>query len=134
MDSAQEEHGWYSEEAATFGDRVAAAREALGMSEDELAHRLGIKLKTVRAWEQDLSEPRANKLQMLAGVLNVSFRWLLTGEGEGVAAPAEGPEMAAEVSTLLTELRLVKSQMVASAERLGVIEKRLQAAMRETGA
>ena len=43
--------------------------------------------------ENDLTEPRANKLQMLAGVLNVSIMWLLTGEGQGLDDPAEGEEL-----------------------------------------
>ena len=82
--ASQDGGGWYSEEAATFGDRVTGAREALGLSEDALARKLGVKLKTVRAWEGDLAEPRANKLQMLAGILNVSIMWLLTGQGDGL--------------------------------------------------
>lgn len=120
---------WYAEDIATFGDRVAAAREAHGMSEEELARRLGVKLKTVRAWEQDRAEPRANKLQMLAGVLNVSFRWLLTGEGSGVEAPHVQGAPDPEVSSLLTELRDLRAQMNRNAERLGVLEKRLRAAL-----
>ena len=30
------------------------------------------------------SEPRANRLSMLAGLLGVSVMWLLHGEGDGV--------------------------------------------------
>ncbi len=128
MDTARNDDDWYSESAATFGDRVAAAREALGMTEEELARRLGVKLKTVQAWEQDTSEPRANKLQMLAGILNVSFRWLLTGEGEGLDAPAE--PLAEDLAGLLTELRQVRAEMARNAESLGKLEKRLGAALR----
>ncbi|MEO0702870.1 MAG: helix-turn-helix transcriptional regulator [Pseudomonadota bacterium] len=131
MDTAINDDGWYSDETATFGDRVAAAREALGLSDEELARKLGVKVKTIRAWEDDLAEPRANKLQMLAGVLNVSFRWLLTGEGVGVDAPQLEPALTPEVSTVLTEIRAVRAQMTASAARLGVLEKQLQTALRE---
>lgn len=80
--------GWYSDEAATFGDRLAAAREALGMDQKALAGRLGVKLSTIERWENDQSEPRANKLVILAGVLNVPMPWLLTGDGDGLDAPA----------------------------------------------
>ena len=91
MDSAEDfdDSGWFSDEAATFGDRVAAARRALGLSQERLARKLGVKLRTLANWENDMAEPRANKLQMLAGLLNVSLSWLLTGQGEGVAAPDE---------------------------------------------
>jgi HTH-type transcriptional regulator, cell division transcriptional repressor len=121
--------GWYSDEAATFGDRVTAAREALGLTQEEVARRLGVRLRTVRGWEEDTAEPRGNKLQMLAGLLNVSIRWLLTGEGEGVAEPGQ-VEVPPEITALLTELRDVKSQLTRAAERVAVIETRLRSAAR----
>lgn len=117
---------WFSNETATFGDRVAAAREARQMSQKTLAKRLGVALKTIEGWENDLSEPRANKLTMLSGVLNVSMPWLLTGEGAGVeieSLEVEDPETA----ELLGELRVIRSEMLRTAERLAVIEKRLKA-------
>ena len=122
---------WYSNEIATFGDRVAGAREALGLSQADLARRLGVKLKTVRAWEDDLSEPRANKLQMLAGLLNVSIMWLLNGEGDGLDAPAEEAMLPADIRAMLTEIRQVKTEMSAMADRLGLLEKRLRATLKE---
>lgn len=128
MDDGNNAPDWYSDEAATFGDRVAAAREALGMTDADLARRLGIKQKTVQAWEQDTAEPRANRLQMLSGVLNVSLRWLLTGEGPGLAAPEE-QTMTTDVRELLTELRQVRGELTRNAERLGLIEKRLHVAL-----
>ncbi len=121
---------WFSNEAATFGDRLAAARDVLGMSDAELARRIGVKLKTVRNWEQDVAEPRANKLNRLAGVLNVSFRWLLTGEGDGVDAPG-APAITEDTTRLLTELRQLRSEMLSQTERLGRLEKRLAAALRD---
>ncbi len=122
---------WYSDDAATFGDRITGAREAVGLSQEDLARRLGVKLKTIRAWENDLAEPRANKLQMLAGLLNVSIRWLLTGEGDGLSSPEEA-DVPAEITALLTELRDVKSQLIRTAERVALIEKKLRTAARQT--
>ncbi len=122
--------GWYSEDAATFGDRLAGAREAYGFSQKELAQHIGVKEKTVHAWEDDLSEPRANKLQMLSGVLNVSMRWLLTGEGVGLGEP-EAAALPAEFADLLTELREIRSQAAAMAERVGRVEKRLRATLKD---
>lgn len=121
--------GWYSNESATFGDRLAGAREALGLSQSELAKRIGVKLKTLQSWEDDFSEPRANKLSMLAGVLNVSLIWLLNGEGPGLTEPDDYavPE---EITTLLTEIRQLKGTLARTAEQLGGVEKRLQKALR----
>jgi len=120
--------GWYSNDAATFGDRVAAGREALGLTQEALSKRLGIKLKTLQNWENDLGEPRANKLQMLAGVLNVSLMWLLTGEGEGLEAPEEGA-ISADLATVLVELREMRLEATKAAGRLGRLEKRLRKAI-----
>jgi transcriptional regulator with XRE-family HTH domain len=40
-------------EPATFGGRIRAAREAAGLSERELARRLGLDPGTLAAWERD---------------------------------------------------------------------------------
>jgi transcriptional regulator with XRE-family HTH domain len=128
MDSA-EQTGWYSENAATFGDRLAGAREAGGFTQKDLARHLGVKLKTVHAWEDDLAEPRANKLQMVSGVLNVSMRWLMTGEGAGLGEP-EIPGMPGDINDLMIELRETRNQASALAERVGRIEKRLRATLK----
>ena len=53
---------WYGPETATFGDRLSAAIEESGMTQKLVAKRLGIKLVTLKSWEQDVSEPRANRL------------------------------------------------------------------------
>lgn len=119
------EQDWYSDETATFGDRLADARQAVGLTQKEFARRLGVRLQTLESWENDLSEPRANRLQMMSGLLNVSLRWLLTGQGEGLSPPAEeGP---AEVTQILTEMRQLQGELVRTSERLGRLEKRLRA-------
>lgn len=119
----------FTEEAATLGDRLALAREHQGLSQSQLARRLGLRVQTVRNWENDRSEPRANKLQMLAGVLNVSMVWLLTGDGAGAplgeAMPEQGSADVIEVLSELRELRLLQNQIT---DRLGRLEKRLRTA------
>ncbi len=117
------EENWYTNENATFGDRLVAAREACQLSPKVLAKRMGVAVKTVEKWENDLSEPRANKLQMISGILNVSIPWLLTGEGQDIEVMPEG---SADMLTLLTEVRSLRTEMVSAAERLAVLEKRLK--------
>ncbi len=120
---------WYSPKTATFGDRVAAAREAAGMSQKQLAKRLGVRLTTLRSWEDDLSEPRANRLSIMAGLLNVSMMWLINGEGEGLAGPLDAPVMTEETRNILTELRDLRADMLARAEQVARLEKRLRATL-----
>ncbi|KPN63182.1 Helix-turn-helix domain-containing protein [Aliiroseovarius crassostreae] len=126
MEDADQNSGWYSEDEATFGDRLAGAREAEAMSQAELARRLGVKVATLRNWENDLSEPRANKLNMASGVLNVSLRWLLTGEGDGLNLPEDEPEHTPEIRDILREIRDLRTQMNSSANRLARLEKTLR--------
>ncbi len=103
------EQGYFGNASATFGDRLHAAREALNLTQKELAHKLGVKFKTVQAWEEDLAEPRANKLQMVAGLLNVSIMWLLNGEGDGLDDPDEQQEIGGDISEILIEIRRTKA-------------------------
>jgi transcriptional regulator with XRE-family HTH domain len=121
------DEGWFDPDATTFGDRVAGAREAAGMSQKQLAGRLGIKLETLQSWENDLSEPRANKLQMLAGLVNVSIMWLLEGVGDGVDGPGAAPALNGDIDEVLSELRELKARANRTANRLGALEKRLVA-------
>ncbi|MGX0878239.1 transcriptional regulator with XRE-family HTH domain [Roseovarius sp. MBR-154] len=121
---------WFDPDATTFGDRVAGARERAGMTQGDLAKRLGVKLKTLKAWEDDQSEPRANKLSMMAGLLNVSLLWLLSGEGDGPDTPAVG-ELSPDISQMLTEIRDIRAQLTFSTDRLGRIEKTLRAKLRQ---
>ncbi|WP_278920879.1 MULTISPECIES: helix-turn-helix domain-containing protein [Pseudophaeobacter] len=117
---------WFGPEAATFGDRVAAAREAADMTQAQLARRLGVKKSTLIGWEQDLSEPRANKLSMVSGLLNVSMSWLLTGEGEGMSEPGDVELEVGDFAGILQELRALRNDMRSSSERAARLEKRLR--------
>jgi len=125
---------WFGPDTATFGDRVAGAREAAGMTQAQLARRLGIKKATLSGWEQDMSEPRANKLSMMAGLLNVSIVWLLTGEGDGMPAPPDDADTSPDFSGVLAELREIRATMRTNAERAGRLEKKLRMLLQEGAA
>ncbi|WP_372893740.1 helix-turn-helix domain-containing protein [Rhodosalinus sp.] len=129
----QEAVNWYGPEVATFGDRVAAARERAAMTQAQLARRLGVKLSTLRGWEDDLSEPRANRLSMMAGILNVSIMWLLTGEGDGLDGPEDVAEVPAEVGRILASMRELRTELKSASDRLARLEKQLRVQLRESG-
>lgn len=126
-----QEIDWYGPETSTFGDRLAAARENAGMTQQKLARRLGVRTATLEGWENDVSEPRANKLTMLSGILNVSLPWLLTGQGEGIEHPDDKATLSPEIGQMLMEIRDLKASMVASAEQLGRLEKKLRLTLKE---
>ena len=103
---------------------MAGAREAAGLTQVDLSRTLGVRRDTVQAWEEDRSEPRANKLSRMAGVLNVSIMWLLTGEGDGMTAPPNDHAVA-ELKSVLTELRGLRSDLAAAEARAATLEARL---------
>ena len=124
---------WYAADVATFGDRLAGARDGAGLSQEDLAQRLGVRLTTVQAWEEDLAEPRGNRLQMLAGMLNVSLSWLLTAEGDGLAAPDTPSVLPAPIEDALGELRRLRGKAESLAAEIDSVEKKLRHLMRQGG-
>lgn len=120
---------WYGSDVATFGDRLAAAREAAGMTQEDFSRRVGVKLTTLRKWEDDLSEPRANRLSMMAGILGVSMTWLMTGNGEGIEPTGEAEDVT--LNAVVAELRSLRTELNARVEHIGRIEKRLRSIQRD---
>ena len=131
MTTPMQESDWYGPDVATFGDRVAAAREAAGMNQNVLARRLGVRVATLRGWENDVSEPRANRLSMLAGLLNVSMMWLINGEGEGLDAPDPKGPLREGAADILSQLSVLRTEMNENAKQLGRLDKRLRDMLHE---
>lgn len=122
---------WYGPETATFGDRLSAAIEKSGMTQKLVAKRLGIKVTTLKSWEQDISEPRANRLSMLAGLLGVSIMWLLHGEGDGVEHSDNETQVTPEINDLLFEVRALQTGLLSSADKLAKLEKQLRSKLKD---
>ena len=117
---------WYGPDKATFGDRLVAAREKANLSQQDLAKRLGVKNSTIKSWENDNSEPRANRLSMLAGLLNVSITWLISAKGSGVEAPEKSDEMSNDLLDALKELTALRVNLLKNIDRINNIEKKLR--------
>jgi len=118
---------WCSDNIATLGDRLSAGREDAGLSQKQLAGMIGVKTSVIKDWENDAKEPRANRLQMLAGVLGVSVGWLITGEGDGPTDPDDHRADAANLSTIVAELRALNGTVSAALGQISKLEARLQA-------
>ena len=56
----------------TFGTMIAAMRKERGMTQLELAEKMGVTDKAVSKWERDLSFPDVNSLPRLAEIFNVT--------------------------------------------------------------
>lgn len=78
-----------------FSERVRTAREAAGLSQNRLAHRIndltnmGYNDTNIRKWEQGKAWPHASVIPHIADVLGVSIDYLygLTDDPQG-----EGPD------------------------------------------
>ena len=61
----------------TFGNMVAALRKEKGMTQLELAEKMGVTDKAVSKWERDLSFPDVSSIPKLAEILDVSVDELM---------------------------------------------------------
>jgi transcriptional regulator with XRE-family HTH domain len=117
---------FFNEETATFGDRLEAARLAKGLSVKGLADKVGVKKKVIQKWENDLGAPRANRIQMLAGMLNVSMIWLISGESNGTHHVVENYDRPEGINDTLGEIAMLKDTFSRSLKRLTELEARLR--------
>ncbi|SFI46767.1 helix-turn-helix domain-containing protein [Jannaschia pohangensis] len=113
---------WFDPDATTFGDRLTGAREAAGLDAQALAQSLGVKPKTIEAWEEDRSEPRAHHIVRLAGLTNVTLVWLMTGQGDGPSAEGVSLSLGEE----LVEVEALRRDSMRMTERLRRLEARLR--------
>jgi transcriptional regulator with XRE-family HTH domain len=62
-----------------FGERLHAAREVLGLSQAQVAEKLGITQPSYALWERDSVALRPEQLASLASILQVSMDELIIG-------------------------------------------------------
>ena len=74
----------------TLGKRIVAHRKRLGMTQDQLAEKMGITAQAVSKWENDQSCPDISALPELADIFGITVDALL-GRGNTEAAKAEEP-------------------------------------------
>lgn len=108
----------------TIGGRISRSRDAMNLSTAQLARRLGVKSKTMNSWEADRSEPRANRLMMLAGVLSVSPTWLLDGSGDDPA------RLGSALHLITGQLEKLKQQQLQINETISAIEGEITSLLR----
>ena len=61
----------------TFGERLAKARQEAGLTQAQLANKIGISQRVVTYWEREPVALRAEQLTQLADALSVSADFLL---------------------------------------------------------
>ena len=64
-----------------FGERLHVAREALGLSQTQVAEKMGVSQKAYAVWERYPVALRADQVEKLAEILNVPAEGFFNGNG-----------------------------------------------------
>ena len=67
-------------EKKTLGALIAVLRKSRGMTQKELAEKLGVSDKTISHWERDESSPDISMIPVIAEIFDVTCDELLKGE------------------------------------------------------
>ena len=73
----------------TLGQRIAAERKKLGLSQEARGEKMGVSRQAISKWESDGAVPEIDKLIAMSKLFGVTLGWLLGVEEES-AAPAPG--------------------------------------------
>jgi len=71
------------------GRRLKTLRELLGLSQSQLAKKLGVAQNTLSQWERGERDIPTSVLLKLHSIAGVNLHWLLTGEGEPFVKPSD---------------------------------------------
>lgn len=71
-------------ETNALGQRIAAARRARGMTQEDLAEALTVGPMTVSKWERGINVPELRRLADLSAALGVPSGWLVDGDPDDV--------------------------------------------------
>lgn len=99
----------------TIGERIAARRKQLKLSQEELAERVGVRAQTVSRWERGKNLGRLNNLEQLATALETTVGELMDDLEQPGAAKEQ---LRSRVRLLEEELKRVQAQL----EGLGPID------------
>jgi transcriptional regulator with XRE-family HTH domain len=101
------------EEVKAILSRIEERLVVLGMSKEEFYAKSGVSSATYSYWNTNRYKPTPKKLRNAAEVLEVSYEYLVTGEGQKnkPALPQEN-ELDDELVELLTELRPDEVQLL----------------------
>lgn len=90
-----------------FGQNVQRLRRAAGLSQEELAERLGVTRQAVSKWERDSAYPEMEKLARMSQLFGVTVEALLNGDPAPTdARPAPPPDGAAAEAFLRAQRKV----------------------------
>lgn len=112
----------------TLGKRICACRKEKGMTQLELAEKMGVTDKAVSKWERDLSAPDINSIPKLAELLDISVEALMQGTTDP-GEPVQTNKARELVDTALKGIGAAMGVAVAVLSVLGKVETNSALAM-----
>ena len=109
--------------------RIREARRALGLTQEELAHRVGVSRSAIAQWETDRTGKVRGNLARVAAVLGVSVGYLLTGDSQSAPAVESTDERA--LLNLYRQLQETGRAELLRAARLILVAQERAAGLRE---
>ncbi|MGI3044091.1 helix-turn-helix domain-containing protein [Shewanella algae] len=73
------------EDKELIGQRIKAAREKKGFSQEQLGDLVGVSFQSVQQWESGKTAPRTARLRKLATVLDTTPNWIQFGIGSSTS-------------------------------------------------
>ncbi len=102
--------------------RIREIRRSLGMTQDELARRVGVSRSAIAQWETDRTgQVRAN-LARVAAVLGVSIGYLLTGDNDAGLVHVETADERALLSLYRQIREPGRAELLRNARRIAAIQ------------
>ena len=72
--------GWFGGIMRTQGERIKKLRKSKGVTQRELANRLGISEQAISKWEKNLSNPSTKNLLQISKIFGVSITYFYQDE------------------------------------------------------
>jgi len=89
-----------------LADKIIDLRKKAGMSQEELAEKLGVSRQSISKWEGAQSTPDLNRILQLSEIFNVSTDYLLKDNAELPADPAPVEEAKADTEPPLRKVSM----------------------------
>jgi transcriptional regulator with XRE-family HTH domain len=83
--------------AGGISDRIRLAREAAGLSQEDLGSRLGVSRAAISQWETKEARPGIWRLEEIGAALGVKLEWLLAGADTASLAQPTEPSFASRL-------------------------------------
>lgn len=100
-----------------MADRILELRKKKGISQEELADKIGVSRQAVSKWESDASYPEPEKIILLSDFFQVSTDYLLKGEEQKQQKSQTEAGIFAAVGTALNAVGLLVALLIWMEER-----------------